>query len=243
MDAEERALLNAIIAQPEEDTPRMVYADWLQEHDQPERAELIRAQIGLLRTKGDDSATRQRAVWQSRVRVLLQEHSGRWRKELPAIPRVRWGALERGMVESANVAVWEWLPNVTHELASLFGHAPLRSLCVNLYSWRGYRPEECEEVLRWGGLERVNEVRFVIRLGDPNAHPLAPFLARLWAYGWGDRPQVLDLRDVRLSDEAVNPLLSATIRRLPALVMSRAKLSEPVRAALAARLGHGVRFI
>jgi len=47
MDAEERALLAAIIAHPDEDTPRLVYADWLQEHDQPERAEHIRLSIQL----------------------------------------------------------------------------------------------------------------------------------------------------------------------------------------------------
>src|SRR5215216_5077956 len=44
---EERALLAAIYANPDEDTPRLVYADWLDEHDQPERAEYIRVQIRL----------------------------------------------------------------------------------------------------------------------------------------------------------------------------------------------------
>ena len=32
-----------------EDTPRLVYADWLQEHGQPERAEFIRVQVELAR--------------------------------------------------------------------------------------------------------------------------------------------------------------------------------------------------
>jgi uncharacterized protein (TIGR02996 family) len=38
------ALLAAVIANPDEDTPRLVYADWLQENGQPERAEFIRLQ-------------------------------------------------------------------------------------------------------------------------------------------------------------------------------------------------------
>ena len=42
---EERALLTAIHAQPREDTPWLVYADWLQEHEQPEYAEFIRLSI------------------------------------------------------------------------------------------------------------------------------------------------------------------------------------------------------
>jgi uncharacterized protein (TIGR02996 family) len=49
-----RALMAAIIANPEEDTPRLVLADWLQEHgnkhDQA-RAEFIRLQIQLANTK------------------------------------------------------------------------------------------------------------------------------------------------------------------------------------------------
>jgi uncharacterized protein (TIGR02996 family) len=44
MDDVERALLAAIIAEPEDDTPRLVYADWLDEHARPERAEFIRVQ-------------------------------------------------------------------------------------------------------------------------------------------------------------------------------------------------------
>lgn len=39
------ALLAAIIANPDDDTPRLVYADWLEENGQGERAEFIRVQI------------------------------------------------------------------------------------------------------------------------------------------------------------------------------------------------------
>ncbi len=41
---DESALLAAIAADLEDDTVRLVYADWLQEHDQEDRAELIRVQ-------------------------------------------------------------------------------------------------------------------------------------------------------------------------------------------------------
>lgn len=39
------ALLATILANPEEDTPRLVYADWLQENGEEERAEFIRKAI------------------------------------------------------------------------------------------------------------------------------------------------------------------------------------------------------
>jgi len=44
------ALLAAIRAAPDDDAPRLVYADWLDEHAQPERAEFIRVQCALART-------------------------------------------------------------------------------------------------------------------------------------------------------------------------------------------------
>ena len=43
------ALLVAIRAAPDDDAPRLVYADWLDEHGQPERAEFIRVQCELAR--------------------------------------------------------------------------------------------------------------------------------------------------------------------------------------------------
>ena len=42
---EGEALRQAVIANPDDDTPRLVYADWLDENAQPERAAFIRAQV------------------------------------------------------------------------------------------------------------------------------------------------------------------------------------------------------
>lgn len=39
---DEPALLRAVLAAPADDTPRLVYADWLDENGQPERAAFIR---------------------------------------------------------------------------------------------------------------------------------------------------------------------------------------------------------
>ena len=46
---ERDALLAAIHAAPEDDAPRLVYADWLEEHGEVERAEFIRIQIEMRR--------------------------------------------------------------------------------------------------------------------------------------------------------------------------------------------------
>jgi uncharacterized protein (TIGR02996 family) len=47
--SDETALLDAIRAAPDDDAPRLVYADWLEENGQPERAEFIRVQCALVR--------------------------------------------------------------------------------------------------------------------------------------------------------------------------------------------------
>ena len=41
------ALLRAILDGPEDEAPRLVYADWLDEHRDPDRAEFIRVQLRM----------------------------------------------------------------------------------------------------------------------------------------------------------------------------------------------------
>ena len=76
---EEHALLAAVVAHPDDDTPRLVYADWLQEHDQPERAEYIRLSIQLanLRYGEPDFEARERQLLDQR-RPLIERHYRKW---------------------------------------------------------------------------------------------------------------------------------------------------------------------
>ena len=56
------AFLRAIIENPDDDTPRLVYADWLDEHGQSDRADFIRVQCELARLPEEDSPLRQDLV-------------------------------------------------------------------------------------------------------------------------------------------------------------------------------------
>ena len=47
--ADDLAILAAVCAAPDDDTPRLVYADWLQEQGEEARAEFIRVQCELER--------------------------------------------------------------------------------------------------------------------------------------------------------------------------------------------------
>lgn len=71
----ERALLDAIIAKPADDTVRLVYADWLDENGQPARGEFIRVQIEAERHHRHSA---RRAALDSRAHTLLQEHWIDW---------------------------------------------------------------------------------------------------------------------------------------------------------------------
>jgi uncharacterized protein (TIGR02996 family) len=65
------ALLTGIVADPLEETRWLVLADWLQEHDDPRRAELLRLHRKLLATCCEPAQRPDRAEWQRRVVALL----------------------------------------------------------------------------------------------------------------------------------------------------------------------------
>lgn len=96
---EQRALWAGIRANPDDDTPRLVYADWLQEHGDEPRAEFIRAQCALSRLPYDRRRCRkQRKTLEAQERELLKAHKDRWTDELgramwaDAESRNRWSA-------------------------------------------------------------------------------------------------------------------------------------------------------
>jgi uncharacterized protein (TIGR02996 family) len=81
MVSEADAFLAAIFAQPNDDTPRLVYADWLEEHEQASYAQFIRLSCQLVRTTlPPDDRTRLRReryeLWKRIVRENPQAFEG-----------------------------------------------------------------------------------------------------------------------------------------------------------------------
>src|SRR5262249_13501753 len=70
--------LRAICASPDDDTVRLVYADWLEEHGDAVRAEFIRLQCQL--GSEDLFAPNRRALLRREWR-LLRQHGERWIRE------------------------------------------------------------------------------------------------------------------------------------------------------------------
>jgi uncharacterized protein (TIGR02996 family) len=69
------ALLDDIRRHPDDDAPRMVYADWLADNGDPERADFIRTQCRLARCEGDDP---DRATLTALQEALLKQHKWDW---------------------------------------------------------------------------------------------------------------------------------------------------------------------
>lgn len=74
-------LLAAIWAHPADDTPRLMYADWLQEQGQHARAEFIRLQCELAHLDEWDDTDRI-ARLREREGVLWSAHAAEWREKL-----------------------------------------------------------------------------------------------------------------------------------------------------------------
>jgi len=68
------ALYRSILAHPHDDTPRLVYADWLQEHGRAEEAEFIRAECRLESSAPDDPEYPELLDRREELRLWLTAH-------------------------------------------------------------------------------------------------------------------------------------------------------------------------
>jgi uncharacterized protein (TIGR02996 family) len=95
---ERDALTAAVLADPAADLPRLVFADWCDDHGEPDRAEFVRVQVALAHLPAGDPS---RVGLKARERELLTPDN-----------RVRWGVpgfsgrqeFRRGFVEGVRAA-------------------------------------------------------------------------------------------------------------------------------------------
>ena len=141
------SLLRAVVAAPADDLPRLVAADWLEEHGQPERAEFIRIQVELaqLEVAGRGGWEEARAL-QRRERTFLSPMSltrALWSLEsCPQLVRVEFRdrptapleamqvsgsdrlTFRRGFVEVVSCTPEEWLQHA----AAVRERQPIRAV-------------------------------------------------------------------------------------------------------------------
>lgn len=105
-------LWDTMRASPDDDLPRLVFADWLAEQGQTDRAAFVQAQVARAALPPDDPG---------RVSIELEEWALRhrseasWRAELPQIdPNLRWGRYHRGFVRQVGLSdPQQWLDHAS----------------------------------------------------------------------------------------------------------------------------------
>ena len=83
-----------------DDSTRLVFADWLEEHGDLPRAMFIRLQCTVARLPRWERAA---IVARWEAAMLEAEHGAAWRAELPALDGVQWTELARGFVSTVRV--------------------------------------------------------------------------------------------------------------------------------------------
>jgi uncharacterized protein (TIGR02996 family) len=108
LSSDQEAFLAAIAASPEEDTPRLAYADWLDEHGDHDRARFIRLQI-------DESREPGRKGLREEADGLLAANGRQWVEEL-GLPVANSGrpAMSSGVWEIGETSLIFWRGFVHH---------------------------------------------------------------------------------------------------------------------------------
>ena len=118
-------LLKAVCDNPEDDAPRLVFADWLQEHGEDDRAEFIRLQIELVALPDGKKKQKVRA----REKKLLDAHRDEWAEPLKEFEGNRtadYYEFRRGFVE----AIGSDGEIMIEEGERVFALAPIRELVL-----------------------------------------------------------------------------------------------------------------
>jgi uncharacterized protein (TIGR02996 family) len=143
---DEDALLKAICAEPDEDTPRLVFADWLDEQGGDVNstwATFIRGQVRLAREPDADGGKLAR-----RVGVVQNEFlKGKWIDRLGvAADGLVWAVWERGFPELLSGRV----PAVRVAWPRISDRVPVRALMLG-----GVDTVAAEDLAGWSGLWRL----------------------------------------------------------------------------------------
>ncbi|MBY0457601.1 MAG: TIGR02996 domain-containing protein [Gemmataceae bacterium] len=178
------ALLAAILAQPEEDTPRLMFADWLQENGEVDRGQFVRLQVEAGQAEGFSPQAR---ALDAQARALLERHRAAWAPDLP--DGVMTWQFARGFIEhaTANVAVF------ARDAAALFAAHPVRELGLTRFV-------VAREPVPLSSVFRVPQLARVRRLDVPSLAPTPDDFAAL-----ANCPHLTGLTDLNLANNPVPP--------------------------------------
>ena len=193
----DRRFLDNFVANIDDDLPRLVYADWLEENGRHERAEFVRVQVERARRPAWDPA---QVLLRLREQHLLDAHGEEWLAEVPTVAGARWEGFRRGVVAEVSFASFEAMRKAA---AACRAVAPVEAVRV-----RWPRRQEGRKAVK-----PIAELRELTLTGHPEYEsfewlansPQLATLRRLTAAGvWSDLPALLasphlgNLRSLRL---------------------------------------------
>jgi uncharacterized protein (TIGR02996 family) len=159
----EASLLAEIRALPDDDVPRLVYADWLEDNGDTDRAEFLLLQVRLVRAPEHSP---ERFELEERSEDLLARHQRAWLAHLPKWARELGLTFRRGMPEEASLTAAAWIRHG----AGLARLVPLRRLEVT--TW-----ERLDEVARLVAATGLTELE--CRLHGLDSQRAAAFFGNL----------------------------------------------------------------
>jgi len=194
-----KGFLADIVENIDDDTPRLVYADWLAENGHDDRAEFIRVQVERARRPAWDGA---QVRLRLREQELLKLHGEKWLAELPAIEGAKWEGFRRGIVAEVSFASFEAMRQSAHACRVL---APVEAVTVR---WprsgeAGQAGTPIAELRELSLTGRPNDENEIAWLADsPQLSTLCSLTARgLWPEGLGRlvaSPHLAGLKALRL---------------------------------------------
>jgi uncharacterized protein (TIGR02996 family) len=199
------ALRQAILAQPDDDIARLVYADWLDENGQASRAAFIRAQITAEQAEPHSPDARKHCAT---AQKLYDENWRGWTK-YPGQCVLGW-EFRRGFAEHAEVNV----ASFPREATALFAAEPIRSLKMTRFSPSIGEPVSLLPFFETPQLERINRLDLTglgRNVAPVELEPLA------------ESPYLSALTDLALCDTPVDPnwfeavLIGPALRNLTGL--------------------------
>jgi uncharacterized protein (TIGR02996 family) len=206
----ERALLDAVIAAPDDRVPRLIYADWLLEREDPElhaRGELIHIQCELdVQLHGADPALRSREhdlldrwghVWCSAIGFgAMLAHGPRWDCDFRG-----------GFAERVRLAIEE-LPKVA---TKLFTQEPVRWLTLTHWD-RTTIGERLRRTAQMKYLKRVHGLALVEFSDNPALAEIAAELEQLHALHF-DSSRITNSTAIKIATKAPRALKELSLRR------------------------------
>jgi uncharacterized protein (TIGR02996 family) len=152
-------LWQGVLDEPDEDAPRLVYADWLDDHGEPERSEFIRAQVELARLDEADPRYPEVLERSRRAAAFAVAPAVPWRDHVPG-PAV---AFRRGTIARATAGTDTYLK---HEPAR-WQKVPLEELVL----WRSDQDRR-DELARRPELNRLRLLGLAGGWATSQAQPL-----------------------------------------------------------------------